>query len=126
MASISVTLGESLARIGRSVWSRQRSTSERVSAASVPIEMQPDSTFGHDTFSSTATTAGCAPIRATAAAYSSGDHPPTLAMMGTPSSASRGRSSSAKRSSPGFARPIEFTIPDGVSAIRGGGFPSRG
>src|SRR5512132_4709917 len=47
-------------------------------------------------------------------------------MMGTPSAASRGRSSSAKRSRPGFARPIAFTIPAGVSAIRGGGFPSRG
>src|SRR5206468_2219693 len=55
-----------------------------------------------------------------------GDQPPTLAMMGTPSSASRGRSSAAKRSRPGLARPIELTIPDGVSAIRGGGFPSRG
>ena len=27
---------------------------------------------------------------------------------------------------PRFAKPIEFSIPDLVSAIRGGGFPSRG
>ena len=27
---------------------------------------------------------------------------------------------------PGFASPIELSIPASVSAIRGGGFPSRG
>ena len=40
--------------------------------------------------------------------------------------AARGRVSARKRSRPGFASPIEFSIPASVSAIRTGGFPSRG
>ena len=43
----------------------------RVSDGSVPIEMQPVSTLGHDTFSSIAATAGSSPSRRTAVAYSS-------------------------------------------------------
>ncbi len=91
IAATSATLGLSLASTGTSVSARQRSTSARVSPASVPIEMQPDSTFGQDTFSSIAATAGWAPMRATAVAYSAGDQPPTLAITGTPSSPRRGR-----------------------------------
>ena len=34
--------------------------------------------------------------------------------------------SSRKRSIPGLASPIEFSIPTSVSAIRTGSFPSRG
>src|SRR5690348_14070320 len=126
ISATSATDGDSLANSGTSVSARQRSSSARVSPASVPIEMQPDSTLGQDTFSSRAATAGCAPMRRTAAAYSPGDQPPTLTTSGTPSSARRGRWSSQKRSSPGLASPIEFTIPAGVSTIRGGGLPSRG
>ena len=44
--------------------------------------------------------------------------------MGMPrSNASR---SCKKSSTPGFWRPIELTIPAGVSAMRGGGLPARG
>ena len=85
--------------------------------------MHPVSTFGQETLSSIAATPGTAPIRETAIAYCSRDQPPTLTTSGTPSSVSRGRCSSQKRSSPGFARPIELTIPAGVSAIRTGGLP---
>ena len=38
----------------------------------------------------------------------------------------RGSASSRKRSRPGFARPIELSIPASVSAMRTGGLPSRG
>src|SRR5216110_882978 len=38
----------------------------------------------------------------------------------------RGRWSERKRSMPGFARPIAFSIPTSVSAMRTGGFPPRG
>ena len=126
MAPMSATFGESLTSTGRSVSPRQRSTSARVSAASVPIEMHPLSTFGQETFSSIACTLAFAAMRATATAYSWGDHPPTLTINGTPSSARRGRAWSQNLSTPGFARPIELIIPLGVSAIRGGGLPSRG
>ena len=40
-----------------------------------------------------------------------------------PSSRRRGRFSARKRSRPGLARPIEFSIPASVSAMRTGGFP---
>ena len=123
---MSATFGESLTSTGRSVSPRQRSTSARVSAASVPIEMHPLSTLGQETFSSIARTLAFAAMRATTTAYSCGDHPPTLTINGTPSSASRGRVWSQNLSTPGFARPIELIIPLGVSAIRGGGLPSRG
>src|SRR4051794_21046126 len=126
IAATSETLGLSFASTGASVSARQRSRSARVSPASVPIEMQPDSTLGQETFSSIAATAGWAPTRATAVAYSDGDQPPTLTMTGTPSSPSRGRCPAQKASRPGFASPIEFTIPAGVSAMRTGGLPSRG
>ena len=52
--------------------------------------------------------------------------PPTDTQTGGPSSSSRGRTSARKRSIPGLARPIEFSIPTSVSAIRTGAFPSRG
>src|SRR5438093_3025720 len=38
----------------------------------------------------------------------------------------RGRWSERKRSMPGFASPIAFSIPTSVSAMRTGGFPPRG
>jgi len=45
---------------------------------------------------------------------------------GIPRALSRGRWALRKCSRPGFASPIELSIPCGVSAIRGGAFPSRG
>src|SRR5712692_7756977 len=43
-----------------------------------------------------------------------------------PSLSSCGRSRVTKRSIPGLARPIEFSIPTSVSTIRTGALPSRG
>jgi len=51
---------------------------------------------------------------------------PTETHTGTSSSPSRGSVCARKRSIPGFASPIEFSIPCSTSAIRGGAFPSRG
>ena len=59
-------------------------------------------------------------------AYSPAEKPPTETQSGTPSSASRGRSPRGSARRPGFASPIEFSIPTSVSAIRTGGLPSRG
>src|SRR5581483_6164741 len=57
---------------------------------------------------------------------SAAQKPPTETQSGTSSARRRGSVSVRKRSRPGFARPIAFSIPCAVSAIRGGAFPSRG
>src|SRR5438552_3929544 len=59
-------------------------------------------------------------------AYSAAANPPTETQSGTPSSRRRGSVSVRKRSRPGFASPIEFSIPTSLSAIRTGALPPRG
>ena len=46
--------------------------------------------------------------------------------MGTPSFFKKNSFSLIKPSNPGFSRPMELSIPAGVSQVRGGGFPRRG
>ena len=58
--------------------------------------------------------------------YSSGVFPEMLAMTFTSNCRRKGSSSRIKASTPGFCSPTELSIPRGVSAIRGGGLPSRG
>ena len=48
-----------------------------------------------------------------------------LAITTTPSG-SAGSFSRTKASTPTFSRLIAFSMPDGASAMRGGGFPRRG
>src|SRR5207302_6407417 len=57
---------------------------------------------------------------------SSASKPPTDTQTGTPSLPSCGKFRVTKRSMPGFARPIELSIPTSVSAMRTGVLPSRG
>ena len=54
------------------------------------------------------------------------EKPPTETQSGTSELGETRQVSSTKASMPGPCRPIEFSIPWSVSAIRGGGFPSRG
>ena len=58
IAARSATLGESFTHSGRPVAARQRRTTASVSAGSLPIEMQPLLTFGHETLSSSAAIPG--------------------------------------------------------------------
>src|SRR5688572_24608353 len=100
--------GESLAYSGSRVADRQAATiAAALSGAS--------STFGQERFSSIAATSSRA---AHISAYSEAEKPPTETQSGIPSSRRRGSVSARKRSRPGFARPIEFSIPASVSAIR--------
>ena len=46
--------------------------------------------------------------------------------MTTTPSGRAGSFSAMKASTPTFSRLIAFSIPEGASAIRGGGFPTRG
>ena len=81
------------------------------------------STFGHERLSSIAATSSSA---AQVSAYSAAEKPPTETQSGRPSSRRRGSASARKRSRPGFASPIAFSMPASVSAIRTAGLPSRG
>ena len=58
--------------------------------------------------------------------YSSREPPATETITGAPPLARRGSSASRNAWIPGFWSPVVHTVPDGVSAIRGGGDPFRG
>ena len=57
--------------------------------------------------------------------YSSGVLPAIFAIITVFCCLSHGKSSLMNASTPGFWSPTAFKIPDGVSAILGGGLPSR-
>src|SRR5450756_219818 len=88
--------------------------------------MPPFSTFGHDTFTSRADTPGAPSSLAARRAYSSTVSPAMLANTATPDSAREGSTSSTRASTPLFSRPIELSMPHGVSQMRGPGLPPRG
>ena len=77
-------------------------------------------------FTSTATSAGAGAIRRASSAYSATLPPAMLTTARASCSASQGRSCARNASTPGFCRPIELSMPLGVSAIRGVGRPARG
>ena len=58
--------------------------------------------------------------------YSSAACPDTFTMVRVSCAASQGRVFSQNASTPGFCKPMEFSMPDGVSAMRGVGLPSQG
>ncbi len=59
-------------------------------------------------------------------AYSATVCPTIFTMTGTSTDASHARSRATKASTPGFCSPIEFSMPDAVSAIRGVSLPAHG
>ena len=103
----------------------QRSRSASVSLGFSPT-ISPECTFGQETFSSIAATSWRAATRSTQRAKSSRVVAMIETINGTGSSASRGRSSARKPSRPLLGRPIELSIPPGVSQIRRGALPARG
>jgi len=64
--------------------------------------------------------------RAANSSYSSKEYPEILTMAATSNCRSQGISSVITFSTPGFCKPILFSIPAGVSAIRGVGLPNLG
>ena len=125
VAVMSVTFGESLTISG---FVQLRFTS-RVTfstiAGSTPKATPPSFTLGHDILSSNKSVSVPDKISATAR-YSSTVAPAILAMTTAPDFFSHGSSFFIKQSTPGFCSPIAFRTPEGVSVMRGGGFPSRG
>ena len=85
------------------------------------------SVFGHDRFTSTATTSSGAPASiAAAASYSATERPQIEATTRAPVSSSGGRSSVSHASTPGPWRPTLLIIPATVSCTRSGGLPVHG
>jgi hypothetical protein len=124
--TMSVTFGESFTTSGRRVAGRTAATSAWRAAGSFPKTIPPFTTFGQETFSSTAATRGSSPIRSTTARYSASVSPQTFARTVAPFSCSFGSFSERNSSMPTFWRPIALSIPASVSQIRGGGFPRQG
>ncbi len=126
MATMSVTLGESFGMTGSEVACLTARTTLPTDAGSAPKCMPPRATLGQDTFSSMPATPGAASSTAAICAYSSIVSPAMLAITIAPRSRNRGRRSRTNTSIPGFSRPMELSIPQGVSAMRGGLLPARG
>ena len=76
-------------------------------------------------FSSIAATPSASDSTRATSAYSSSVVPQMLTMVRAPRSRSSGSFSRTKRWTPMPCRPIAFSMPAGVSAIRGGGWPWR-
>ena len=121
---ISVTLGESLAMTGRVVALRTAPITSLVVAGSIPKAIPPFLTLGQEMLTSIPLTVFSLLNCLASSAYSSTVSPAMLTMAGISSFARKGSAVFKKASNPSFCRPIELIMPEGVSTIRGGGFPS--
>src|SRR6185437_8622352 len=83
-------------------------------------------TFGQEMFTSTAVTPAAAESRVASSAYSPTVLPAIDTTARAPRDSSQGRSRCRNASMPGPCRPIEFSMPLAVSAIRGVGRPAWG
>ena len=123
IATISVTLGLSLTISGLLVAPRTAFVTAAAIWGVEPKAAPPSLTLGQEMFSSIMSTAVPSSFWAMVM-QSSTVEPATLARIVTSFVRKYGSSCSIKASIPGFCRPTEFSIPEGVSAIRGGGLPS--
>src|SRR4030042_158516 len=103
-----------------------RGVRSRSTPGSVPNWSPPRLTLGQLTLSSRAEIPLAAASRPATSTYSSAVDPPRLTITGRPRARVSGSTSARKRSRPTLARPMELSIPAGVSATRGGGVPPRG
>ncbi len=84
------------------------------------------STFGQEMLTSIAVTPAASDSRPARSAYSATVPPAMDTTARAPLDSSQGRSRCRNASMPGPCRPIELSMPLGVSAIRGVGRPDRG
>ena len=126
--TISVTSGESLAIIGRSPPMVRRTPSITVCADSrwQAKTMPRFSTLGQEIFTSSAEIPATPRRRRAKEANSSAVSPAMETMTRAFCSTNQAKSLAKKASMPGPCRPIELSIPLGVSAIRGVARPARG
>ena len=127
ICTISVTLGESLIMTGFEVCPLASFTTAAAAAGSVPKTMPPSFTLGQETFSSRAATPGTSSFWANTP-YSSTVLPEIFTMTFMPYFSMRGRVSLRKISTPGFSRPMQFSMPapPAVSVMRTPSLPRRG
>ena len=123
ISTTSVTLGESLTIMGFFVASRHRETTFSTLGTWVPIVMPPASTLGQLMLISYAWTRGSSSKASITCTYSSKECPETFTITGTSCFSSQDRSFSRSTLTPGFCKPMELSIPDAVSAIRGLSLP---
>ncbi len=122
-----VTSGVSLAKTGRSGSSRRTARTTSPAGSAWQANTRPRcSTLGHDRLTSTATMPARPRSRRATSRKSSTLLPAIETTTGTPLPCSHARSFASHRSTPGFCRPMAFSIPEAVSAMRGVGSPSRG
>ena len=123
MATISVTLGDSLTISGLLVAARQAAVTAEAAAGSVPKTIPPCLTLGQEIFTSRPATSGTASRRAASSAYSSGVLPEIGDGRGFHHTQERSFWA-MKASIPTFCRPIALSMPPGV--YDAGWLPARG
>ena len=123
---MSATLGESLGITGSRVALRTAATTSWVIRGSPPNAIPPFSTLGQEMLISRPATPGAPSRIRVTSAYSSTVSPQTLTSTTVSKRRRRGRTSLTKFRTPTPCRPIALSRPDGVSAMRGSGHPSRG
>ena len=104
---------------------RQAATTRCDISGSLPKRTPPSRTFGQEMLISTAST-GVSSNRRASSAYSSMVDPDRFAKNRVSVKSRAGRISSMTAREPGFCRPMELSIPAGVSQTRWGAFPSLG
>jgi hypothetical protein len=119
-------LGLSLAQRGRP-HAAVAATTSAVAAAEWANRSRPDSVFGHERLTSTATTSGGAPASSCAArSYSAVVRPQIEATTRAPAARRGGRSCSSQAVTPGPWSPTLLSMPMPVSVTRSGGLPGQG
>ena len=124
-SATSVWFGESLVKSGFAVARRHASTTRADMSGSFPKMRPPSSTLGHEMLISMASTGESSKRRASSS-YSPTEAPAMLAKNRVSPRSRVGRIRSMTSRLPGFWRPMELSIPHGVSNTRCGGLPSRG
>ena len=123
---MSDVLGVSLIQSGFLITARQARTRSASTRGSVPNSMPPALMFGHETFISSASTPSRRSSPAPQATYSSKVVPKKFTSTRVPHCRRYGSFSRSKPSTPTFSRPIELSMPDAVSQMRGVALPKRG
>ncbi len=119
---MSVTFGVSLARIGTDDTALAPATTRSHIRGSAP-KSTPWLTFGQEIFNSSAAIPATAFSRSAISTNSSCVRPAMLTMIGTPSVERYGMWWATNASSPSLSKPIELSMPAGVSSVRHGLLP---
>ena len=124
--TMSVTFGVSFTMIGSVVARTQAAVTAAATSASCPNSMPPCCAFGLLTFNSMPAMPAIPSSASAQAAYSPTLLPRMLTMTGTFQRAQTGARSRSSLRMPMFCRPIELSMPAGVSSMRRAGLPARG